>query len=96
MKRNAAIVLLSVLSLLLAGCSDSHYHLKPSTEMMLDQNGANAVLVNALLALLLLWNQGAGHNSVLEHLGLSPRRPQAMTQPQTPPCLPCQSVRQYS
>ena len=39
MKRNASIILFSVLSLLLAGCS-----LKPGTEMMLDQNGANAVL----------------------------------------------------
>ena len=46
MKRNASIILLSVLSLLLAGCSECS-ELKPGTEMMLGGYGALRVKEDA-------------------------------------------------
>ena len=49
MKRNVSIILLSVLSLLLAGCSDSDDHLKPGTEMMLNEAAANSLTVENMI-----------------------------------------------
>jgi len=41
-------ILLSLMATLFAGCSYIYGSLSPGTEMMLDQNGANAVLVDGM------------------------------------------------
>ena len=49
MKRNISVILLSVLSLLLAGCSNSDNHFKTGTEMMLNEHAANHLSVENLM-----------------------------------------------